>query len=124
MRLKLDENIGVRGETLLRGLGHDVATVVSEGMGGATDDELIAVCKAESRALVTLDKDFANILRYPPEEFAGIVVLRLPGPLSLAAIQGALLRFARAAETRDLAGRLWIVESTQIRIFDPSEDDT
>ena len=76
MRLKLDENIGARGQGLLREKGYDVSTVVSEKLCGATDDELIAACQEESRVLVTLDKDFANILRYPPGRFPGIVVLR------------------------------------------------
>jgi hypothetical protein len=32
---------------------------------------------AESRILVTLDRDFANIEAYPPRQHAGIIVLRL-----------------------------------------------
>jgi len=31
MRFKLDENIGGRGQELLRSRGHDVCTVVEEG---------------------------------------------------------------------------------------------
>ncbi len=121
MRLKMDENIGTRGQELLRREGHDVATVISQRMCGATDDELIAACRTESRALVTLDKDFANIVRYPPEDFAGIVVLRLSGPVTLQAIEHALLRFSRAAAVESVVGKLWIVETAQIRVLDPSE---
>ncbi len=40
---------------------------------GGSDDRLIAICKAE----FTLDLDFADIVTYPPEEYAGIVGFRL-----------------------------------------------
>ncbi len=124
MRVKLDENLGTRAQKLLRDRGFDVATVVSQGLAGTSDDELVAVCRAESRVLITLDRDFSNILRYPPERFSGIVVLRLPGPLTLESIAHALERVARAAEVEDPTGRLWIADATQIRVFEPSGADS
>jgi Domain of unknown function (DUF5615) len=77
VRLKLDENIGRRGLELLRAGGHDVMTVRDQRLHGVSDDVLFDVCVAERRALVTLDRDFGQILRFPPEESAGIVMLDL-----------------------------------------------
>jgi predicted nuclease of predicted toxin-antitoxin system len=72
VKLKLDENLSRRAADLIRTAGHDVATSASQGLRGAADEILFDVCKQESRALVTLDRDFGEVLRYPP---AGSAVL-------------------------------------------------
>jgi len=78
MKLKLDENLGTRGASLFRAAGHDVATVYEQRLTSSPDDNLINVCTAEDRCLVTLDLDFSNPFFYPPGDYAGIAVLRMP----------------------------------------------
>jgi hypothetical protein len=45
-------------------------------------------------ALVTRDLDFGDVRRYPPEQYAGIVVLRLPEEAIAPGIVNVLERFA------------------------------
>ena len=78
MRLKLDENLNERGRALMLAAGHEVSTVALQGLQGTLDEALIEVCRREGRALVTLDLDFANPLRFRPPDYPGIAVLRLP----------------------------------------------
>ncbi|MBK9259042.1 MAG: DUF5615 family PIN-like protein [Polyangiaceae bacterium] len=122
MRVKLDENLGVRGAALLTAAGVDVDTVAAEDLCGTSDKTLAEVCRVEHRVLVTLDKDFADTLRFPPQRYAGIVVLRLGEPLTHEMIQHALRRFVDAVDDQDLSGRLWIVDSHRIREFLPASD--
>lgn len=68
MRVKLDENLGVRGADLFRSAGHSVATVAEERLCAATDQQIAAACQSERRCLVTLDMDFANPLLFRPAE--------------------------------------------------------
>ncbi len=51
MRFKVDENLPVEVAELLRGAGHDAATVADQGVGGALDPDLATLIRGESRAL-------------------------------------------------------------------------
>ena len=77
MRFKVDENLPVELADLLREASHDAATVLEQQLAGAMDADVASVCQHEARALITLDTDFADIRAYPPEKYAGLIVLRL-----------------------------------------------
>ena len=109
MKLKLDENLGPRGLNLLQASGHDVATVREEGLGGASDATVLEACVAEERTLITLDHDFGNVLRFPPESSYGIVILEIPGRVSGNAIARRLEEFLAVVAGRPLRRELWIV---------------
>lgn len=119
MKVKLNENLVNQVIELLEEVGHDTTTVFGEHLGGAGDEELISVCQDESRVLVTLDLDFSNVLRFPPQRYAGIVVLHIPYPIELEAIRQRVQALLRASESESLSGRLWIVERVRIREYSP-----
>ncbi len=120
MKLKLDENLGIRGASRLREAGHQVATVADEQLMGASDDELIARCRSEGRALVSLDLDFSNPLRYDPAQHAGVAVLRLPGRAGPDVLADGIETLIQGLDRMDLAGRIWIVQGGRIRVYQPA----
>ena len=77
MRFKVDENLPIEVAGILRAAGYDAATVNEEGVGGTQDPDLATLIQRESRALITLDLGFADIRAYPPQNYHGLVVLRL-----------------------------------------------
>lgn len=117
MKVKLDENLGEAGTAFLTGAGIDVATVAEQHLLSAPDADIVRVCTAEGRCLVTLDKDFSDPVRYPPRQFAGIVVVRLPGRFQLPLLERALALVVEAARTSDVNGRLWIAEVDRVREY-------
>jgi hypothetical protein len=122
VKIKLDENIGARGREALTSAGHDVATVHEERLGSATDETLIAICQEERRCLVTLDLDFSNPLIFPPREYSGIAVLRLPAKPAPGDLLDALVAFARVLENASIAGKLWIIQRDRVREYSPDTD--
>ena len=117
MRLKLDENIDARLAVVLRGAGHDALTVREQNLHGTDDIDLYQLCISENRALVTLDLDFSNILRYPPESTAGLIMLRGPEDL-FATVKILIDTLIEALVNEDPLGQLWIVEPGRIRIHE------
>lgn len=77
MKFRLDENLGLLGKTLLEAEGHDVMTVVEQRLSGAKDANIYGVCRDEGRVLVTLDRDFGQTIRFPPETTSGLFLSRL-----------------------------------------------
>ena len=116
MRIKVDENIGAVGVSQLRESGHDVATVYDQGLSGCTDDSLFEVCVAENRTLITLDRDFGHVTRFPPNKTAGIVILELGGAASLQLLSDRLNDFLAMTSSRSASGELWIVEPGRVRV--------
>lgn len=76
MRFKVDENLPIDVAEVLRANGHDVMTIFDQKMVGERDPKVASVCKAEDRAIITLDLDFSDIRTYPPGVYPGIIILR------------------------------------------------
>lgn len=123
MRLKLDENLGLSAQAQLQAAGHDVDTVLDEGLAGAPDDEVFRRSSTDERILVTLDLDFANPMRSEPTVGSGVVVLRAPTRPGRGDIRTVLDRLVSALGTSDPSGRLWVVDDRRVRQFQPSAND-
>jgi len=115
MKIKIDENLPVDLVERFKKAGCDSETVYSEGIEGCSDKYLITVCKKEQRVLLTLDNHFCNIKAYPPEEYCGIVVLRVDDQSKMNVLN-LIDKVLPILKKEDLSGRLWIVEKDRIRV--------
>lgn len=125
MKFKLDENLPVSAGRLLANNGHDVATVHSQSMAGSSGRELIARCTSEQRCIATLDVEFGNPRMFPPTEYAGIALVRLPSTPthddlteSMAALADAIRVETKSRPNENpIAGKLWIAQPGRVRVY-------
>lgn len=121
MKWKLDENFGSRTAHLFLRAGYDAETGLQEQIGGSSDETLYAHCIREDRCLLTLDMDFADILRFPPHDTPGIAVLRVPRNPSLRLLETLVADLLRFVAFEPIRGRLWIVEPGRVRVREDAQ---
>jgi predicted nuclease of predicted toxin-antitoxin system len=115
VRFKTDENLPVEAAVRLRDSGFDALTVVDQSLQGDSDSNLASICQAESRALITLDLDFADVRSYPPEAYPGLIVLR-PRNQAKATVLSLIATLIPLLAAERLAGNLWILQEAGLRI--------
>jgi predicted nuclease of predicted toxin-antitoxin system len=115
LKFKVDENLPAEVAGVLAAAGHDAVTVADQQMVGRPDTDLATVCRAEQRAMVTLDQDFADIRMYPPAAYPGIVVFRL-ARLDKHHVLSVLRRLLPLLSREPLTAKLWIVQEATIRV--------
>ena len=113
MKLLADESFPRSAVRVLREQGFDVAAV-AEDNAGSNDEDVLAKCTAENRTLLTLDKDFGELVfhRGLPAE-CGVLLFRVDAasPSKFCEIASAALR-SRA----DWSGSFAVVTRDRIRL--------
>lgn len=115
MKLLLDENVAESTVRLCRDLGYDVRYVKEEGWHGREDEELLQVAIAEGRVVLSFDKDFANLLKFPQEMHHGVIVIAMRDQRPKR-VNERLSRLLPRFATLDLTGKLVIVRDGDVRV--------
>ncbi len=115
MLLIADANVFVPMVDGLRDVGHDVFDVKEKGLENLSDPEIFRLAQKERRILVTMDKDFSNILIYPPGEHQGIIVVKLYR-LKVADATKLFLDAMNDIKPEDITGNLVIIDRSKTRI--------
>lgn len=117
MRFLIDAHLPRSTGALFQRHNHEMVDVRDIGLRGAKDRQIAAYARSKSLCLVTGDFDFANIRNYPPKEYAGLVVLRLPRNATAFFILNLLESFLQQEDlVGQIPGRLAIVEPSRVRI--------
>lgn len=116
MKIKLDENVPRLVGDTLTAAGHEVDTVVHEGIGGAPDPDVLHAAAADGRLLITQDRGFGNLTRSVTAH-GGVVVLRQPRQDPTSAV-AAVTRLLHEQDLEALRGRLAIAAQDRVRVID------
>ena len=104
---------------VLRELGYDAIDAREVSMSSAEDTEIFEYAQKKGRILVTRDKGFGDVLKYPPGSHQGIIVLRLPSTYTANQINKVLKGFLLDVRIERLEKKLAIVEATRYRLRGP-----
>lgn len=117
MRFLVDEDLPRSTVDLLLRYKHEAVDVRDIGFRGAKDPQIAAYAQRESLCLVTGDLGFSDIRNYPPGNYAGLVVLRLPRIATASFILSLLESFLQQEDlVARMPGKLAVVEPGRVRI--------
>jgi predicted nuclease of predicted toxin-antitoxin system len=121
MKVKLDENLPAQLVPVLTELGHDVDTVLSEGIAGRDDAVVWQAAQAGGRFLVTQDLDFSDVRRYTPGTHHGLLLVRLPEPGRTALFERVVALF-RMEDVNSWGGCMVTATPHKVRVRHPPSE--
>lgn len=101
---------------ILRILKYNFIDAKQAGLSGKDDLSIIKFAIKTNRILITLDRDFSNILRYKPGTNPGVIILRPSYPGTSTKLCKLLYRFLKNLKNLKVSRCLVIVSPTKIRI--------
>ncbi len=77
----IDENVPPPISRYIKEKGYKVIEIFSKKYKGLSDDEIIKMAQNEKMTIITFDKHFADIIRYPLATHYGIIRLKIDAPI-------------------------------------------
>jgi len=118
VRIKLDENLPDRLVEALTELGHDVDTVVLEGLEGRDDADVWQAAQEAKRFLITQDLDFSDARLFAPGTHQGLPLVRLSTPGRNMLVAKVRSLFA-SEDTAQWTGCLVVATDRKLRVRRP-----
>jgi len=115
MKFLLDENISPKTAHFLKELGYNAVHVRDVKLKGASDEKIFEYAKQYNFVSITVDRDFGNILDYPPGTHPGIIRLKIRYMPS-ERVNSVLQNFLKELNIEDIRGNLAILEEDRYRL--------
>ena len=109
----IDECVSIQTEKFLRNLKYKTVNVKDHNVSGASDKQLFRLAKKEGYILVTYDRGFGNIIKYPPSSHNGIVLLKVKNKSSMEKCHKVLKNLLN--REKDFKSALFIIDEKKYR---------
>ena len=116
LKFVIDEDMPRSTGRILKQQGCDVRDIRDYGLRGAEDEQIYEFAQKEQALILTGDRGFGNILRFPVGKHFGIVVAHFPNAMPTMEINRYLVKWFEDLSEDDFRGNLIIMEPGKIRI--------
>ncbi len=117
MKILADQCVHFDVVEQLRKLGCQVEHTSQIGLARADDDTVFRHACRSGQILLSFDKDFGNIAHFPVRNSYGVVIIYIEGMSRQEIIDRSVFCFRKFIMKLNHHGRLFVVESNQIRIW-------
>jgi predicted nuclease of predicted toxin-antitoxin system len=109
----IDECVSIQTEKFLRNLKYKTVTVKDHNLSGASDKKIFNLAKKEGCILVTYDRGFGNIIKYPPSSHNGIILLKVKNKSSMERCHKVLKNLLN--REKDFKSTLFVIDENKYR---------
>jgi predicted nuclease of predicted toxin-antitoxin system len=113
LQLLVDADVGMAVVDWLRGAGYDTKAV-REVDPRMRDDAILAWAVSEQRLVITMDKDFGELVYHSGQRHAGVLLLRLEDAPSAEKVRVVREIFSKHGD--ELASRFSVYQGGRLRI--------
>ncbi len=113
LKILIEVGVGKAVENWLKNAGYDVLALrdIDPKM---PDDEILDIAAREKRLLITMDKDFGELVYYSGKPHAGVLLLRLEDATSYEKVN--VIKNIFTKYEKDLADHFCVYQNKRLRI--------
>ncbi len=112
----IDEDLPRSTGIILKENGYDVFDIRDHGLRGESDEKIYKFARENEAVVLTGDRGFGNIQRFPLGEHNGIVVTHFPNDMSTLMINQKISVGLKCINEEDYKGNVIIIDLLKIRI--------
>lgn len=116
LKFVIDEDMPRSTGGILIKRGYDVKDIRDHELRGAEDQEIYEFAQREQAVILTADRSFGNILRFPLGKHCGIAIAHFPNEMPTGEINRLLVELLADLSEDDFKGNLIIIEPGKMRI--------
>ena len=116
LKFLVDEDLPRSTVKSLIEAGYAAVDVRDCGLRGKTDEEIFKYAQEVDAIVLTGDRGFGSIIRFPPGSYLGIVVANFPNEMSTSELNTRIAMALSSLSVDDLLGNLVIIDTKKIRI--------
>lgn len=116
IKFLIDADLPLSLHQRLRTLGYVADDVRHLGLGQAVDEKIFEHAVRQGFCLISADKGFSNILRFPLGSHNGMIVARFPRNAKAPTKVRIVTKWLLTLKPRDISGNLVIIETHGVRI--------